>query len=325
MRRSKVIAITPDPALGRILCAAMTTAGAEVRDVASAAELGSGPVGVDLILFHWVRGGDPSATDEYGDLDLALLGDLADRLPASSHILVLLPRGDLAASVAAMQAHQRVAGVMVADGLRVADLTAMTTRLLHGNIFGLDRVLPWGARVNSLLVGDRAEKAEAVRQVSAFAAAVGLRRMHRERIERCCDEMIMNALYDAPVDEFGKPRYAHDRKAEIALDAADAAAQEGIGSLEVIDLRSIVPLDEDTLVTSAEKTGHVVVVHEAGEFLGVGAEIAARVSERAFLSLEAPVRRVSGYDTPIPMPQMEDDYIPDVRRTLAAIHATVRY
>jgi pyruvate dehydrogenase E1 component beta subunit len=68
-----------------------------------------------------------------------------------------------------------------------------------------------------------------------------------------------------------------------------------------------------------------VVLEEAPQTAGFGAEVVATIQEEAFLSLEAPIRRVSGYDTPIPMPQMEDDYVPGVRRALAAIRATARY
>jgi pyruvate/2-oxoglutarate/acetoin dehydrogenase E1 component len=67
------------------------------------------------------------------------------------------------------------------------------------------------------------------------------------------------------------------------------------------------------------------VLEEAPQTAGFGAEVVATIQEEAFLSLEAPIRRVSGYDTPIPMPAMEDDYVPDVRRALAAIRETARY
>ena len=203
MVKSTVIAITRNPSLARTLRTAMTAAGADVHIASSTAELDSGPLSAELLLFHWALEGDGS--DGRGELELAILAELADRLPPGGRVIVLLPRGDLATTVAAMGSHERVAGVMVADRLRVAELTAVTTRLLNGDIFGLDKVLPWGARVHSLLVGDYAEKAEAVRRISSFAAAVGLRRYHRERIERCCDEMIMNALYDAPASAASEP------------------------------------------------------------------------------------------------------------------------
>jgi pyruvate/2-oxoglutarate/acetoin dehydrogenase E1 component len=110
----------------------------------------------------------------------------------------------------------------------------------------------------------------------------------------------------------------------VASEAAAAAADEGI-SVEVLDLRTLVPLDTDALAASVARTGRAVVLEEAPQTAGFGAEVVATIQEEAFLSLEAPIRRVSGYDTPIPMPQMEDDYVPDARRALAAIRETVRY
>src|SRR5687768_5108255 len=196
MSKRRVIAITPDPGLGRTLRTATTAAGAEVREVSSAAAIEPGQLAAELLVFRWAR--QVASDDWRAELELAELAELGDRLPEGGHVIVLLPSGDLATAVAAMRAHQRVAGVLVADLLRSSELTAMTRRLLFGDIFGLDKVLPWGALVHSLSIGDTAEKTQAVERISAFAAAVGLRRIHRERIERCCDEMMMNALYDAP-------------------------------------------------------------------------------------------------------------------------------
>ncbi len=118
---------------------------------------------------------------------------------------------------------------------------------------------------------------------------------------------------------------AYGPMVKVALDAAEAAEQEGIGSLEVIDLRSLVPLDEDTLVASAAKTGRMVVVHEAPEFLGMGAEVAARVTERAFLSLEAPVLRCTGLDVPYPPARLEEAYLPSVDRVLWTVQRALDF
>jgi len=118
---------------------------------------------------------------------------------------------------------------------------------------------------------------------------------------------------------------AYGPMVKVALDAAEAAEEEGIGSLEVIDLRSLVPLDEDTLVASAAKTGRMVVVHEAPEFLGMGAEVAARVTERAFLSLEAPVLRCTGLDVPYPPARLEEAYLPSVDRVLWTVQRALDF
>lgn len=104
----------------------------------------------------------------------------------------------------------------------------------------------------------------------------------------------------------------------LALQAAEAAAAEGI-SLEVVDLRTLVPFDDETLMRSVRRTGRCVVVQEAQGFAGVAAEIAARVQERCFHSLAAPVLRVTGYDIPYPPPKMEHAHLPTVDRILDAV------
>ena len=100
-----------------------------------------------------------------------------------------------------------------------------------------------------------------------------------------------------------------------ALEAARIGAEEGT-SVEVLDLRSLSPVDFDTLEASVRKTGRLVVVHEAPVFGGMGAEIAARISERCFYSLEAPVRRVGGFATPYPASRLERHFLPDADRIL---------
>jgi 2-oxoisovalerate dehydrogenase E1 component beta subunit len=109
-----------------------------------------------------------------------------------------------------------------------------------------------------------------------------------------------------------------------ALDAADAAADEG-WSLEVVDLRSLAPLDTAAIVASVERTGRAVVVHEAAMTLGMGAEIAARIQEGAFYHLEAPVLRATGYDTPYPPAKLEEFWLPDVDRILDLVERSMSY
>jgi pyruvate dehydrogenase E1 component beta subunit len=117
---------------------------------------------------------------------------------------------------------------------------------------------------------------------------------------------------------------AYGPMVKTALDAATAAADEG-RSLEVLDLRSLSPLDMPTLRASVEKTGRLVVVHEAPVFGGFGAELAARVTEQCFYSLEAPVMRVGGFDTPYPPSRVEEDYLPDLDRILDAVDRSLAF
>jgi pyruvate dehydrogenase E1 component beta subunit len=109
---------------------------------------------------------------------------------------------------------------------------------------------------------------------------------------------------------------------EVARQAAEELAPEGI-SARVIDLRTLVPLDVDTIIDAAEQCGRVVVVQEAPETNGFASEVIATINDHAFWSLEAPIARVSGYDAPYPVGQLEDRYIPDAGRVAAAIRATM--
>ncbi|GAB3807555.1 alpha-ketoacid dehydrogenase subunit beta [Micromonospora zhanjiangensis] len=111
---------------------------------------------------------------------------------------------------------------------------------------------------------------------------------------------------------------AYGPSVPVALEAAAAATDEG-WDLEVVDLRTIVPFDDATVVESVRRTGRCVVIQEAQGFAGVGAEIAARVQERCFHSLHAPVLRVSGLDIPYPAPKLEHVHLPGVDRVLDAV------
>lgn len=108
------------------------------------------------------------------------------------------------------------------------------------------------------------------------------------------------------------------------LQAAEVAASEGT-SVEVVDLRSLAPIDYAPLVESVQKTGRLVVAQEAPGNVSVGSEVAATIAERAFYSLEAPVLRVSGFDTPFPPAKLEGVYLPDVDRILEAVDRALAY
>nr|WP_243239282.1 alpha-ketoacid dehydrogenase subunit beta [Sulfobacillus harzensis] len=110
----------------------------------------------------------------------------------------------------------------------------------------------------------------------------------------------------------------------VAEAAAERAQQEGV-SVEVLDLRTLSPMDTAAIIASVQKTGRAVVVHEAVRTGGVGAEVASVIQEGAFLSLEAPIQRVTGYDTPFPVPSVEDLWLPDADRVLEAIRTTIHY
>jgi 2-oxoisovalerate dehydrogenase E1 component beta subunit len=109
-----------------------------------------------------------------------------------------------------------------------------------------------------------------------------------------------------------------------ALEAAQVAADEG-HDLEVLDLRTLSPLDMPTILDSVRKTGRLIVVHEAWRNVSISSEVAARVQEAAFYSLEAPVLRVTGYDTQYPPSRLEEEWLPNVDRILDAVDRTLSY
>lgn len=117
---------------------------------------------------------------------------------------------------------------------------------------------------------------------------------------------------------------AYGPTVKTAMAAAEAAATDGT-SLEVIDLRTLSPLDMGPVVESVRRTGRLVVCHEAHVNLGMGAEVAARVTEECFYSLEAPVLRVGGFDTPYPASRIEEDFLPDLDRLLDAVDRSLAF
>lgn len=118
--------------------------------------------------------------------------------------------------------------------------------------------------------------------------------------------------------------FAYGPSVKVAMDAAAQGAEEG-RSLEVVDLRSLVPLDLDTVLGSVRKTGRAIVVHEAPRSCGFGAELAALIAEGAFYSMEAPVLRVAGYDVPYPPAKIEEEFLPSVDRILDAVDEALTY
>ncbi|RKN11371.1 alpha-ketoacid dehydrogenase subunit beta [Streptomyces radicis] len=107
--------------------------------------------------------------------------------------------------------------------------------------------------------------------------------------------------------------------------AAAAAAEEDGTSLEVLDLRSVSPIDFDAIQRSVERTRRLVVVHEAPVFFGSGAEVAARITERCFYHLEAPVLRVGGFHAPYPPARLEEEYLPGLDRVLDSVDRALAY
>jgi pyruvate dehydrogenase E1 component beta subunit len=117
---------------------------------------------------------------------------------------------------------------------------------------------------------------------------------------------------------------AYGPMVKTCMDAATAAEEDG-RSLEVVDLRSISPLDYPTVFESVRRTKRLVVVHEAPSFVGLGTDIAARVQEELYYEMEAPVLRVTGFDTPYPPSRIEEEYLPDLDRVLHAVDRSLGF
>ncbi len=149
------------------------------------------------------------------------------------------------------------------------------------------------------------------------------------RLYRAIKEEVPDGWYTQPLGEARVESEGSDvtlitwgAMTKEARQAVLVLANEGI-SAELIDLRSLVPLDEDAIILSVEKTGRAVVIHEAPRTGGFGAEIAALIQERSLYSLSAPVQRVTGWDTVFPLKRSEHHYLPSVERIVAAARRTL--
>ena len=150
-----------------------------------------------------------------------------------------------------------------------------------------------------------------------------------KRIYRAVTGEVPDGDFRIPFGQAAIPRagtdvsvFAYGAMVPLSLQAAELLAGEGI-SAEVVDLRTLVPLDEATVLASVEKTGRAVIVHEAPRFCGFGAELAAILAEKALYSLKAPVARVTGFDTPFPY-ALEHLYLPSAERIAAVVRQTAR-
>ena len=152
-----------------------------------------------------------------------------------------------------------------------------------------------------------------------------------KRIYRAIREEVPDEEYTVPIGQAKVIREGKDvtliawgAMVREVLRAAETAEKEGIKA-EIIDLRTISPMDEDTFLESVRKTGRAVVVHEAPPTCGVGAEIIARINEKALLSLQAPVARVTGFDTIMPLMKLENHFLPNPERILRGIRKVMTF
>jgi 2-oxoisovalerate dehydrogenase E1 component beta subunit len=166
--------------------------------------------------------------------------------------------------------------------------------------------------------------------LSAIAGEDPVIFLEPKRLYRSVREDVPEGRFTTPISKAQVVRegtqctvIAYGAMVPVALEAAKEAEGGGI-SIEVVNLRTLVPLDADTMLESVRKTGRVVILHEAPRTCGFGAELAALIAEQALTSLQAPVLRVTGYDTPFPY-TLEHAYLPDAARVARAIEHVMRY
>lgn len=152
-----------------------------------------------------------------------------------------------------------------------------------------------------------------------------------KRIYRAVKQEVPEEDYLVPIGKAAVVRQGNDATVVAwgalvreALGAADLLAEEGV-SVEVLDLRTLAPLDGETVAGSVRKTGRLVVAHEAPRTCGLGAELCARVAEDCLTDLLAPVVRVTGFDTVVPLAKLEHHYLPDAERIAAGVRKAVRF
>ncbi len=167
--------------------------------------------------------------------------------------------------------------------------------------------------------------------VSAIRSAEPIVFLEPKRIYRSVRQEIPDDLYTVPIGRARVVREGTDvtligwgAMMQEVMQAAERLDGDGVRA-EVIDLRTLSPLDTPTVIASVEKTGRAVVVHEAARTCGLGAELVAQINERALLSLEAPVERVTGFDTIFPLPQLEKYYLPTVGAILDAVNRAMMF
>jgi pyruvate dehydrogenase E1 component beta subunit len=155
--------------------------------------------------------------------------------------------------------------------------------------------------------------------------------MEPKRIYRAFREAVPAESYTVPIGKADIAREGTDvtliswgSMVRVCLDAAEVLALEDI-SAEVVDLRTLNPLDRETMIASVVKTGRAVVVHEAPRTAGFGAEIVAQINEHALLQIEAPVERVAGFDIVFPLAQNEKHYLPSRKRVIEAVRKSLQY
>jgi len=215
---------------------------------------------------------------------------------------------------------QMVIRMPFGGGVRALEHHSESEEQFYAHIPGLKMVIPSGPRTARALLVAAIRDPDPV----VFFEHKALYHASKEEVP---DESEAMPIGRAQVVREGRglTMVAYGAMLRVALEAAETLQAEDGVAPEVIDLLTISPLDRETLTASVAKTGRAVIVHEAPKSFGPGAEIAASIMEGAFLSLEAPIRRVAAYDVPFPGFAREKASVPDVARVLAAARETLAF
>jgi pyruvate dehydrogenase E1 component beta subunit len=205
-------------------------------------------------------------------------------------------------------------------GVRALEHHTESEEQFYAAIPGLKMVIPSGPRNGRALLVSAIRDPDPV----VFFESKALYHAAKEDVP---DEVEVMPLGQAQIAREGRDLtiVAYGAMLRVAKEAADTLSTEDGVETEIVDLLTISPLDRETLAKSVGKTGRAVIVHEAPRSFGPGAEIAASIMERAFLSLEAPIARVTGYDVPFAGFARERAHVPDVARVVATARATLAY
>jgi len=198
-------------------------------------------------------------------------------------------------------------------GIHAPELHSESTEAIFAHVPGVRVVIPSSpARAYGLLLAAIREPDPVI-----FLEPKRLYRLHKEEVEDNGEDLPLDVCFvlrdgsDITLVTWGS-------MVKETLEAADKLAEQGI-SAEVIDVATVSPLDMDTIIESVEKTGRCIIIHEAARSCGVGAEIAAGLADVAIYALHAPVKRVTGYDSIMPLNKMEMKYMPGIKRILNAV------
>ncbi len=204
-------------------------------------------------------------------------------------------------------------------GVRALELHAEPVEGMYANIPGITIVIPSGPYEAKGLLASCLEYDDPV----LFC--------EHKRLYRAFKEEVPEERYTIPLSQCRVAREGSDvtivtwgAMVRICENAANELAQEGI-KCEIIDVRTIKPLDDKTIINSVKKTGRLVIVQEAMQSFSASSEIAARVCEKAILSLKAPIKRVTGFDVPVPLPKLEEYFLPNERRVKSAVRDIIKY